>query len=75
VDDLEINYSITGGAEIAGIANGNPRDISSFQQNHKKVFQGRGLVIIRPTIGQNKIIVRANAQSLKEGLIEILTTK
>jgi beta-galactosidase len=75
VDDLEINYSITGGAEIAGIANGNPKDISSFQQKHKKVFQGRGLVIIRPTIGQNKIIVKANAKSLKEGLVEILTTK
>jgi beta-galactosidase len=48
VDDLEVNYQLSGDATMAAVGNGNPSDMSSFQQNHKKVFQGRALVIIRP---------------------------
>ena len=48
IDDTEITYQLTGNATIAGVGNGSFDDASSFQQNHKKVYQGRGLVIIRP---------------------------
>ena len=55
IDDIEITYQLTGNATIAGVGNGSFDDASSFQQNHKKVFQGRGLVIIRPKGMQEKL--------------------
>ena len=73
VNDVEITYRITGDASIAGVGNGDPADMSSFQQNHKKVYQGRGLVIIRPNGAPGKIILKAKAKGLAEGSIEIIT--
>ncbi len=72
VDDLEINYQLKGEAEIVGVANGNPRDISSFQRPHKKVFHGKGLVIVKPTgkVGSCNLI--ANANGLKGNSITII---
>jgi beta-galactosidase len=73
VDDIEVNYSISGNGEIAGVGNGNPTDLSSFQQPKKKVFHGKGLAIVRPKGAAGKIVVKANAKGLKEGVIEIIT--
>lgn len=71
VNDMEITYQIKGNASIAGVGNGDPADMSSFQQNHKKVYQGRGLVIIRPKGTAGKIILKANAKGLAGASIEI----
>ena len=58
-------------ASIAGVGNGSFDDATSFQQNHKKVFQGRGLLIIRP-IGKSGIItLKATANGLKDGVVQI----
>jgi beta-galactosidase len=73
VDDLEVTYQLTGNATIAGVGNGNPADMSSFQQNHKKVYQGRGLVIIRSKGTPGKIILKAQAKGLTENFVEIIT--
>jgi beta-galactosidase len=73
VDDLLIKYHVEGKGEIAGVANGNPADISSFQQPQKKVFHGRGLVIIRPKGNAGKILLKAKATGLAEGSIVIIT--
>jgi beta-galactosidase len=73
VDDLLIQYQVQGNGEIAGVGNGNPADASSFQQNHKKVYQGRGLVIVRPKGAPGKIILKASAKGLVQGSIEIIT--
>ncbi|RVT79637.1 glycoside hydrolase family 2 protein [Flavobacterium sufflavum] len=73
VDDLEITYQLTGNASIAGVGNGNVADMSSFQQNHKKVYQGRGLVILRPNEFSGKITLKAQAKGLAAGQIEIRT--
>lgn len=73
IDDVEINYTISGSGEIAGVGNGNPTDISSFQQPKKKVYQGKGLVILRPKGTPGKIVLTAKAYGLKEDVIEIIT--
>jgi beta-galactosidase len=73
VDDVEVNYSISGNGELAGVGNGNPVDVSSFQQPRKKVFHGKGLVIIRTKGAPGKINLKANAKGLKECTIEIVT--
>lgn len=73
VNDIEINYTISGNGEIIGVGNGNTEDLSSFQQPRKKVFHGKGLVIIRPKGSLGKIVLKASAKGLTESLIEIET--
>lgn len=70
-EDFKVNFLITGNAEIAGVGNGNPRDVSSFQQPSKKVFHGKAMAIIRPKGEAGKILLTANAIGLKEGSVEI----
>jgi len=71
VDDLEINFQLTGNATIAGVGNGNPADMSSFQQKHKQVFQGKALVIIKPNGLKGVATLKATAKGLKSGDIKI----
>jgi beta-galactosidase len=71
IDNMEVSYSISGNGELAGVGNGNPIDATSFQQPRKKVFQGRGQVIIRPKGGAGKIVLKAAVKGLKDGLVEL----
>jgi beta-galactosidase len=72
VDDIEITYHITGDASIAGVGNGNPADMSGFQQPHKKVYQGKALAIVRPNGKTGTITLTASAKGLKDGLVKIV---
>lgn len=71
-NDTEVSYSITGEGELAGVGNGNPTDISSFQQLKKKVYQGKGLVIIRPKSRTGKIVLKASAEGLTNDSITVI---
>ena len=71
VDDLLINYQISKNGRIAGVGNGNPADVSSFQQFRKKVFHGRGLVIVQPKGGPGLVTLTATANGLKTGQVPI----
>ncbi len=71
--DNEITYQITGNATIAGVGNGSFDDASGFQQNHKKVFHGQGLVIVRPNGTTGTIPLKATANGLKSSAISIIT--
>jgi len=72
-EDIEVNYTIIGNGELAGVGNGNPIDLSSFQQPKKKVFHGKGLAIVRPKGACGKITLTAKAKGLKEYSVEIIT--
>ncbi|WP_281631589.1 glycoside hydrolase family 2 TIM barrel-domain containing protein [Flavobacterium luteolum] len=71
IDDLEIEYKLDGNASIAGLGNGNPSDMSSFQGTSKKVFQGKGLVIIKADDSSGEVILTARANKLQESHIRI----
>ena len=71
VDDQLVKYQITGNGTLAGVGNGNPRDVSSFQQAEKKVFQGRGLVVVRPTGKAGDIRIVARGEGLKDGVVRV----
>lgn len=73
-DDTMVNFEAIGNGKVAGVGNGNPRDMSSFQQPKKKAFQGICLAIIRPETTPGKINVRATAEGLKEASV-IITAK
>ena len=71
IDDVLVKYQITGNGSLVGVGNGNPRDMSSFQKPEKKVFQGKGLLIIKSTKKAGKIMINANAEGLKESILTI----
>jgi beta-galactosidase len=73
IDEVLVKYQISGNGTLAGVGNGNPRDMSSFQKPEKKVFQGRGLVIVRPNGKVGNIIIKAIAEGLKSEIITIKT--
>ena len=70
-DDIMVNFEITGKGGIAGVGNGNPRDMTSFQQPKKKTYQGICLAIVRPEKTRGKINIRATAEGLKEASLTI----
>ena len=71
VNDLKINYQISGNATLAAVGNGNVADMSSFQQPRKKVYEGRGLVILRSNGKIGRALLKAEARGLKGAQIEI----
>jgi beta-galactosidase len=73
VDELEINYELNGQATLAGVGNGNPADLSSFQQPKKKVYHGRGLAIVRSTEKSGTVTLSATAKGLKPAKILLAT--
>ena len=73
INDLEITYEIEGNGSIAAVGNGNVADMSSFQAPHKKVYQGRGLVILRSNGTPGKITLKAHAKGLVSSLVEVKT--
>jgi beta-galactosidase len=65
-DDFTINFEIGGNGKLAGVGNGNPGDMASFQQPRRKSYQGKCLAIIRPEMTPGKIIIMATSRGLKE---------
>ncbi|SDP99762.1 beta-galactosidase [Mucilaginibacter sp. OK268] len=71
VDDTEINFKLSGNATIAAVGNGNPSDMSSFQQPHKKAYQGRAQVILKSSSKRGLATLTASAPGLKENTIQM----
>ncbi len=72
VDGLQINFKLTGAAEIAAVGNGSPSDMSSFQQHHKQVYQGKAQAIVRPTGTIGTATLTAVADGLNGGEVQIV---
>jgi beta-galactosidase len=70
-DDIETHFRISGNGEIVGVGNGCTEDLSSFQQPKKKVFHGKGLVIVRPNGIVGDISLSATAVGLQSNTIQI----
>ena len=70
-DNTMINFEISGNGEIAGVGNGNPIDLTSFQQPRKNTYQGICLAIVRPKGVAGKIILKATSNGLESATTEI----
>lgn len=70
-DNIVVNFEVSGNGTIAGVGSGDPRDMSSFQQPHKKSYQGICLAIIRPETTPGKISIRATAKGVKDASLVI----
>ena len=69
--ELPIRFSITGDGVLAGVGNGNPANMKSFQTPECKTFRGRCLVILRPTGGRGEITLTAEAEGMRAAKTKI----
>jgi beta-galactosidase len=70
-DEVTIDFGISGKGKLAGVGNGNPGDMASFQQPRRKTYQGKCLAIIRPEVTPGKITIKATSEGLKECSLEL----
>jgi len=71
--ELPLRFEIQGNGKLAGVGNGNPRDMKSFQTPSVKTFRGRCLVILQPTGQPGTIRLTASSEGLVPAELEILT--
>jgi len=66
-DDL-IQFEVEGPGDIAGVGNGNPRSYEPFQADHRKLFYGKAMLIVRTQDGVSGTVrVTATGQGLESG--------
>ncbi|MGC2656925.1 MAG: DUF4982 domain-containing protein, partial [Bryobacteraceae bacterium] len=64
--EQQVEFTITGPGVIAGIGNGDTKDVEPYQANHRALFNGRALVIIRSSGDQGMIKLTAKAVGMGE---------
>ena len=69
--EVPVLFSLSGAGRIAGLGNGNPSDMASFQGNSRKTWRGRCLVIIQPKDKPGEISLKASAEGLEGSSINI----
>jgi beta-galactosidase len=76
VADNLVKFQIDGAASIAGVDNGNPATVESFQGDQRKAFNGLALVIVR---GQKdkagRVKIAASSEGLKTGEATVTARK
>ena len=72
--NLPIQFKVEGVGELAAVENGNPADMKSFRAPQVTSFNGRCLVILRPTGTSGEIKLMAESAGL-EGSEVVVTTK
>ncbi len=67
----DITFDVTGAGQLAGVANGDRMSDELFVANHRKVYEGRCLLVIRAGITTGKIKVKATGEGLKSASLEV----
>jgi beta-galactosidase len=62
--DKQVRVRVSGAGTLAGIGNGNPIDVSSFQSGERKTFHGRVVAVIRAGTQAGPIVVDIDAEGL-----------
>jgi beta-galactosidase len=71
---MRVRFSVDGCGEIAAVGNGDPTDTDSFQTGNRRLYGGRALVVVRPSIDaqrDRRLSLRATAEGLEPGAAEI----
>jgi len=69
--DHDIQFQISGPGTIAGVGNGNPQSMESFQDNHIKAFYGKAMLIVRSSDQKGTLNIKATSVDLKDQAITI----
>ncbi len=70
--DNLIQFSVSGPAEIAGLDNGDPVSLASFQASEGKVFYGKSMLILRTregAKGEIKVLAKSKGLSPADGIL------
>jgi hypothetical protein len=68
----KINFTIEGPAEIAGVGNGSPTSLESFQADSRKLFFGKAMLIVRTKEGEfGAIKIAADSDGLQGDRVEV----
>lgn len=68
-----IQFEIEGEGTIVGVGNANPISLESYQQPHRKAWQGRCMVIIKSGSKPGRILLKASSEGLKPAEISVNT--
>jgi beta-galactosidase len=68
---VPVTFNLTGPAEIAAVANANPKDVSSFRQPHHRTFHGTCLLVVRPKGTSGPVQVRAESHGLEPATAQL----
>ena len=71
--EIPVRFSVTGAGELAAQGSSSPNTPASFHAPSRQTFQGRCLVILRPTGSRGRIQLRAEADGLKSSQIAVST--
>lgn len=61
----DITFNVSGNGDLIAVGNGNPASEESFIANHRKLYKGKALAILRSNGCAGKITVEATAYGLK----------
>ncbi len=68
---VPVSFTLTGAGELAAVGNGNPKDVASFRQPHRRTYQGVCVAIVRPTGQPGSIELRAESPGLEPATVRI----
>jgi beta-galactosidase len=71
--NLPIQFKVEGAGELAAVENGNPADMKSFRAPGVTSFNGRALVILRPSGTSGEINLKAESANLRADEIKVTT--
>ncbi|PSR13774.1 MAG: glycoside hydrolase family 2 [Bacteroidetes bacterium] len=70
--DQQVQVSITGGGQIAGLGNGNPQSLAPFQGEQVQLFYGKAMLIVKAAGAPGAIRVAVSAAGLKAAATELV---
>jgi beta-galactosidase len=68
---VPVSFTLTGAGEIAGIGNGNPKQVASFKQPKHTTFQGACTVVVRPLGHAGLIQLAASSPGLLDSRLSL----
>jgi len=71
----DVHFSISGAGSIAAVGNGDGQDEAAYQGDHRKLFQGRALIVVRSSRQPGQIHLTATTSGLDEGAATIETSE
>ncbi|MEU9455521.1 glycoside hydrolase family 2 TIM barrel-domain containing protein [Streptomyces sp. NPDC048277] len=72
---LQVGLDVAGAGGLAGVANGNPHNVDSFQQPRRHTWHGRALAILRPGKQPGHMTLTATAPGLRPAALVLPVRK
>lgn len=68
---LNVSFEVDGAGTLAGVGNGNPHNLDSFQQPHRYTWHGQALAVLAPAKQPGRLTLTASAAGLRSARIDL----